>query len=133
MTLNISPSILLRANLTCKSVWFLSFSIVFTIKASQLPFPNHKMLFLTVAFFFSTISLSGGIYPDEKCFQAAKNSICFKYYPLQFKNCVATLSPYYDKVKFIFISIYNKTFNNIKNNFSCNFCILLSNKCSCKH
>ncbi|EFX62555.1 hypothetical protein DAPPUDRAFT_270219 [Daphnia pulex] len=57
------------------------------------------MLFLTVAFFFSTISLSGGIYPDEKCFQAAKNSICFKYYPLQFKNCVATLSPYYDKIK----------------------------------
>ena len=59
---------------------------------------------------FCLAIVTEGITPNEQCFLAAKNAICFLYYPLQYKSCVERIEPYYDHVSFFYskASIYTE-------------------------
>ena len=53
---------------------------------------------LTLAFFL--LSTAFAINIDDDCMKAGKHSICFQFYPLQYKSCVDRIQPFYDHVSF---------------------------------
>ena len=60
-----------------------------------------KMIFTVCFLILSLSTMTEGIIPNQNCFQAAKNAICYQYYPLQFQSCKDRILPYYDHVSFL--------------------------------